>query len=107
MTIDEISSGTEVVVRSEGNQGIEVQRLQSYGVGIDCHSQFIAICVHVRNNQQIFKYMSEADTDWDSLVKHRTVIHAVSTFDSKIRFDVPVRAFSFSYPHSYPTNQRV
>ena len=71
MPIDVVSSGTEVVIRSEGDQGIEVQRLQSYGVGIDCHSQFIAICVHVRNNQRIFKYMSEADTDWDSLVKSR------------------------------------
>lgn len=71
MPIDVTTSGTEVVIRSEGNQGIEVQVLKSYGVGIDCHSQFIAICVHVRNNQRVFKYMSEADTDWDSLVKSK------------------------------------
>ena len=69
MPVDITNPGTEVIVRSEGNQGIEVQVLKSYGVGIDCHSRFIAICVHVRNNQRIFKYMSEADTDWDSLIK--------------------------------------
>lgn len=28
-----------------------------------------------------------------------------STFNLKIRFDDSVRAFSFSHPHSYPTNQ--
>ena len=69
MPVDITSPGTEVVIRSEGNLGVEVQVLKSYGVGIDCHSQFIAICVHVRKNQRVFKYMSEADTDWDSLVK--------------------------------------
>lgn len=68
MPVDITNPGAEVIVRSEGNQGVEVQVLKSYGIGIDCHSQFIAICVHVRNNQRIFKYMSEADTDWDSLV---------------------------------------
>lgn len=67
--IETTESGTEVVIHTEGNQGIEVQRLQSYGVGIDCHSKFIAICVHVRSNHRILKYSSEADTDWDSLVK--------------------------------------
>lgn len=67
--IENTESGTEVVIHTEGNQGIEVQRLQSYGVGIDCHSKFIAICVHVRSNHRILKYSSEADTDWDSLVK--------------------------------------
>ena len=71
MSIDVNNAGIEVVIRSEGNQGIEVQQLQSYGVGIDCHSQFIAICVHVRNKHRILKYMSEADTDWDSLVKSK------------------------------------
>ena len=71
MPIDVTNLETEIVIQSEGNQGIEVQVLKSYGVGIDCHSQFIAICVHVRNNQRIFEYMSEADTDWDSLVKPR------------------------------------
>lgn len=41
-----------------------------------------------------------------SASKQMAVQHEASTFDFKIRFDDFVRAFSFSYPHSYPTNQR-
>ena len=63
------STATEVVIRSEGDQGIEVQVLKSYGVGIDCHSKFIAVCVHVRNNNRIFKYLHDFDTDWNSLLE--------------------------------------
>ena len=37
MPIDVTNAGSEVVIRAEGNQGIELQWLQSYGVGIDCH----------------------------------------------------------------------
>ena len=62
------SVGTEVEIRVDNVQGVEVQRLQSYGVGIDCHSRFIAICVYVRNKHRVFRYSSEADTDWNSLV---------------------------------------
>ena len=64
----ESESGIEVVIRTDQNQGVEVQHLRSYGVGIDCHSKFIAICVHVRNNHKILRYSCEADTDWNSLV---------------------------------------
>ena len=66
--IVESESGVEVVIRPDINQGVEVQSLRSYGVGIDCHSKFIAICVHVRNNHKILRYSCETDTDWNSLV---------------------------------------
>lgn len=39
MPVDITNPGTEVVIRTEGNQGVEVQVLKSYGVGIDCHSR--------------------------------------------------------------------
>ena len=61
-------SGIEVVIRTDQNQGVEVQSLRSYGVGIDCHSKFLAICVHVRNKHKILRYSCEVDTDWNSLV---------------------------------------
>lgn len=61
-------NGVEVIVQSEGNQGVEVQVLKSYGVGLDVHSRFVAVCVHVRNNNHVFRYMSDFDTDWNSLV---------------------------------------
>ena len=32
----ESESGTEVVIRPDNDQGVEVQSLRSYGVGIDC-----------------------------------------------------------------------
>ena len=60
--------GTEVIIRSEGDQGIEVQVLKSYGCGLDVHSCFIAVCVHVRNNNRVFKYMADFNTDWNSLL---------------------------------------
>ena len=60
--------GTEIIVRSENNAGVEVQTLRSYGVGIDCHSKFIAVCVHVRRNHRVFAYRHDFDTDWSSLL---------------------------------------
>ena len=65
---EEIISGAEVLIESDYNQGVEVQVLKSYGVGLDVHSCFIAVCVHVRNNNRIFKYLSDFDTDWNSLL---------------------------------------
>lgn len=41
-----------------------------------------------------------------SASKQMAVQHEANTFNLKIRFDDWVRAFSFSRPHSYPTNQR-
>lgn len=55
--------GTEVIIRSEGDQGVEVQVLKSYGCGLDVHSCFIAVYVHVRNNNRVFKYMADFNTD--------------------------------------------
>lgn len=60
-------NGTEVEILKEGEQGVEVQRLQSLGVGIDVHSEFIAVCVYVRRNMGIFRYSRDFDTDWESL----------------------------------------
>ena len=57
----------EIEVRKEGDQGVEVQCLQSYGVGIDCHSEFIAICVYVRRNMGVYRYSEDFNIDWESL----------------------------------------
>ena len=50
------NNGVEIEIRKEGDHGVEVQRLQSYGVGIDCHAEFIAICVYVRRNMDVYRY---------------------------------------------------
>ena len=61
--------GVEVIIRSEGSAGVEVQTLRSYGVGIDCHSTFCAVNVHVRRGHKVFTYSRDFDTDWDSLLR--------------------------------------
>ena len=63
-----IDSGTEISILGEDGQGVEVQRLKAYGIGIDCHSRFIAVCVHVRRDGRIFKYQHDFDTSWESLL---------------------------------------
>ena len=68
---DPADQGTEVTILQEDGQGVEVQRLQSYGIGIDCHSRFIAVCVHVRRERRVYKYQRDFDTDWDSLLEAR------------------------------------
>lgn len=62
------NGGVEIVIHSEDYNGVEVHVLKSYGVGLDVHSCFIAVCVHVRNNNRIFKYTADFDTDWNSLI---------------------------------------
>jgi len=68
-TPDPVDLETEVSILLENGQGVEVQHLQSYGIGIDCHSRFIAVCVHVRRDRHVYKYQMDFDTDWDSLLE--------------------------------------
>jgi transposase len=80
---EEDVSGTEVII--QGDQGVEVQVLKSYGVGLDVHSQFIAVCVHVRNNNRVYKYMSDFDTDWNSLLSAKEwVIDTIKTHSAPV-----------------------
>ena len=44
-----------------------VQPLYPYGVGIDCHSKFIEVCVFVRTNEAIRKFEGTYSTGWKSL----------------------------------------
>lgn len=60
--------GTEVSINNEDLDGVEVQNIRSYGVGIDCHSRFIAVCVHVRRGTHVFAYRHDFNTDWNSLI---------------------------------------
>ena len=77
--------GIEVVIQSEGKQGVEVQVLKSYGVGLDVHSCFIAVCVHVRSNNRVFRYSSDFDTDWNSLIAAKQwVIDTIRTHSNPV-----------------------
>ena len=59
------SPGTEVTF----GEGHEVQEMHGFGIGIDVHALFIAVCVMVRRNLLVFMYEAEFTTAWDSLLK--------------------------------------
>jgi Transposase len=48
-----------------------VQVLQPYGVGIDTHSKFIAVCVMRQRAKAVVKFEAEFKTDWASLLEAR------------------------------------
>ena len=45
--------------------------VKEYGIGIDCHSKFIEVCVRYRNGTIIQKAQSRFSTIWDDLEKAR------------------------------------
>ena len=49
----------------------DAEYVKEYGIGIDCHSKFIEICVRYRCNNAIQKAQSRFATDWDSLTAAR------------------------------------
>lgn len=49
----------------------DIEFVKEYGIGIDCHSKFIEICVRYRKDNQIVKAQNHFSTDWTSLVNAR------------------------------------
>jgi transposase len=47
--------------------GIPVQETKSYGIGIDCHSKFIQVCVLTKRGLCFYAHQKEFGTAWDSL----------------------------------------
>lgn len=45
--------------------------LGSYGVGVDCHSRFVAVCVYARNGDSYVRAEREFSTAWTDLVAAR------------------------------------
>ena len=45
--------------------------VKEYGIGIDCHSKFIEICIRYRNGNLIQKSQAHFSTEWDDLVAGR------------------------------------
>jgi transposase len=48
-----------------------VQVLQPYGVGIDTHSKFIAVCVMLQRARAVVKFEAEFKTEWARLIAAR------------------------------------
>lgn len=53
---------------SEDDQQIE-QILRPYGIGVDCHSRFHAICVLVRNGERVVRHQREAGASYCELLE--------------------------------------
>jgi transposase len=49
----------------------DIEYVKEYGIGIDCHSKFIEICIRYRNGQVIKKAQAHFSTNWDDLVAAR------------------------------------
>ena len=49
----------------------ETEYVKEYGIGIDCHSKFIEVCVRYRNGSIIKKAQGHFSTAWDDLVRAR------------------------------------
>ena len=51
--------------------GDDVEYVKEYGIGIDCHSKFIEVCIRYRNGTVIQKSQSRFSTSWNDLVSGR------------------------------------
>ena len=49
----------------------DTEYVKEYGIGIDCHSKFIEICIRYRNGNQIQKSQAHFSTQWKDLVAAR------------------------------------
>jgi transposase len=45
--------------------------VKDYGIGIDCHSKFIEVCIRYRKGKQIQKAQAHFSTAWDDLIAAR------------------------------------
>ena len=61
----------EIVIVKEG--GVVTEYSKSYGIGIDCHSEFIQVSVQVKRNDRYYEYRHEFGTDWHSLFLSRDI----------------------------------
>ena len=48
-----------------------IEYVKEYGIGIDCHSKFIEVCIRYRNRNLIQKSQAHFSTNWDDLVAAR------------------------------------
>ncbi len=51
--------------------GDDIEFVKEYGIGIDCHSKFIEVCVRYRQGGAMQKAQSSFSTSWDDLVAGR------------------------------------
>ena len=52
------------------------QMLKPYGVGIDTHSKFIAVCVLIRKEDKIYRSEKDFGTQWQRLLEAAAWVRA-------------------------------
>lgn len=50
-------------------EALEVEVTKDYGVGIDCHRDFIYVCILIKRGFKVKPVFNQFNTDWNSLVK--------------------------------------
>ena len=76
--------------------GLEVQSLRPFGVGLDVHSQFIQVSVIVKREDRYYEYRKEFKTTWDDVCAAKEWV--VSTIEAK---SVPQVKLDDSVPFRY------
>ncbi len=56
---------------SQQEDAVEAYSLKAFGVGIDCHSRFIQVCVNVRNENGVKRHEQQFTTSWNQLCQAR------------------------------------
>ena len=62
-------------------EGLEVQSLRPFGVGLDVHRLFIQVSVIVKRDNRYYEYQKEFKTTWDDVCKAKEWV--VSTIETK------------------------
>lgn len=62
---------TSIMDSHEFPDDSSIESVKEYGIGIDCHSQFIEICIRYRKGDLIQKAQAHFSTNWDDLVASR------------------------------------
>src|SRR5437762_9766945 len=71
-----------------GGNGQHDRKVFPYGVGIDCHSKFFEICVHVLVGNQLATYRLRVSADWGQLqVGHEWVLRTLAGHGISVRGD--------------------
>ncbi len=98
---------TEDSSRPGSARGIKV--INDYGIGIDCHSRFIQVCVLVQAGPEVLQFQQTFSTSWEDLLSsaqwaRNTLLGARKNFDkilkrqplavNKLRFNIESTYFS-------------
>ena len=63
-----IKNITNLTIEELQEENLEVEVTKDYGIGIDCHRDFIYVCVLIKRGTKVKPVFETFDTDWNTLV---------------------------------------